>query len=102
MGTYGCIKCDGTDTDTFEAPNQGSMAGTLDKGSRDDFWDKSATRDEVRQHWSEIRSGANSMGWYWKVNSNSDWVALLNSVAAEVAKIYKLFEGSGSGSSSGG
>ena len=104
MGTYACIKCDGSDTDVYEAPNQGSMAGTIDSGSRDDFWDKAAVRDEVRQHWSEIRSGASSMGYFWKVNTSSDWLALLNSVAAEVAKIYKLFEGSGGsgGSGSGG
>jgi len=42
------------------------------------------------------------MGYFWKVSSNSDWLTLVNSVAAEAAKIYKLFEGSGSGSSSGG
>lgn len=44
------------------------------------------------------------MGYFWKVNTSSDWLALLNSVAAEVAKIYKLFEGSGGsgGSGSGG
>ncbi len=42
------------------------------------------------------------MGYFWKVSSNSDWSALVNSVIAESAKIYKLFEGSGVSGGSGG